>query len=162
MKNIAKYSESSRNRNRLWVSMTNAVIQSVREKGLIDHPLSAHWRGCEGSYSNMNPTGVSPPLIMFSPDILYFNIFLENYLNGPGVIFCHYLLTVMVRVSSIRGNGVRAAMEKPCARLGSSSVLMSVCHLFSWFMALRKTLWLSGSYRLVVTIMDSRSCMVKM
>lgn len=163
MKNIAKYAKSSRNRNRLQVSMTKAAVWSVRKKGFnTSSPLSAHWRGYECSYSNLNPTGFFPPLIMFSPDILYFNIFLENYLNGPGVIFCNYLLTFMVRVSSIRRNRVRGAMEKPCAQLGSSSITMLGCHLFSRFMAQRKMMCLSGSYMLVVTMMDSWSCMVKM
>lgn len=62
MKNITKYAKSSRNRNRLWVSVTNAVEYSVEKKRLNrSSPLDARWRGYECSYSNLNPTGFFLP-----------------------------------------------------------------------------------------------------
>lgn len=161
-KKITKYAKSSRNKNRLWVSMTNAGVYSVEKKRLNrSSPLAAHWRAVSVPIATWIPQVFFPPLIMFSPGILYFNIFLENDLNGPGVIFGNYLLTFTLRVSSIRQNRGKGATEKSCVRLGSSSIIMSVCHLFSWFTAQRKMMCLSSPYRLAVSMMDSWSCMVK-
>ena len=134
-----------------------------RKKGLIDHPLSLL---AEGAMSVPIATWIPqvfffPPLVMFSPGVLYFNVFLENDLDGPDVIFGNYLLTFTLRVSSIRRHRVKGAMEKPCVRLGSSSIITPVCHLFSWFTTQRKTMCLSSSHRLVVSMMDSWSCIVK-
>lgn len=110
--------------------------------------------GCECSHGNLKSIDYVSSLIMFSLDILHFNIFLENYLNGSGIIFGNYLLLFTPRLSSIKWNEGTGSHAEDSVRLGSHQ-------LFSWLRAQRKMMCLNGSYRLVVSMIDLWSCMVK-
>ena len=149
-KNMIKYAKISKNRNKLWVNMTNGLPTYLLTRG-----------GCECSHGNLKSINFVSSLFMFSLDILHFNIFLENYLNGSGIIFGNYLLPFTPRVSSIKWNEGTGSHAEDCVRFGSSWIPVPLRHLFSWLRAQRKTMSLNGSYRPVVSMIDLWSCMVK-
>ena len=65
-----KYAKISKNRNKLWVNMTNEVLYSVKKR-LNGSPTYLLTRGgCECSHGNLKSTDFVSSLIMFSLDIL--------------------------------------------------------------------------------------------
>lgn len=143
--------------------MTNTVLHSIRKKDLTDHlPLSAHYRGLWGFLQQ-------PEFHRFffsSLNHVFTRHFLFQHFHGK-LLKWAWLFFVITYSHSPLGllpsneMQVKRSHAEDGVRLGSSSIIMPLWHLFSWRRAQRKMMCLKSSCRLVVSMIDLWACMAK-